>query len=88
MGILEFSEPGGLAGMAYALYFRRVLPSIGRMICGQNGPYHYLPSSVGNFPQPGEVLAMMRSAGFQECAWQPYTFGIAGLYTAMRPTVV
>ncbi|MGA3334792.1 MAG: ubiquinone/menaquinone biosynthesis methyltransferase [Terracidiphilus sp.] len=88
LGILEFSEPGGLAGKAYALYFRRVLPAIGRMICGQNGPYHYLPSSVGNFPQPGEMLAMMRSAGFQECAWQPYTFGIAGLYSAARSPVL
>ena len=30
LGILEFSEPGGLMGKAYAVYFRRVLPAIGR----------------------------------------------------------
>ena len=34
LGILEFSEPGGLIGKAYAVYFRRVLPAIGRLICG------------------------------------------------------
>ncbi len=85
LGILEFSEPGGLAGKAYAVYFRRVLPAIGRLICGRSGPYNYLPSSVGAFPAPGQMLAMMQQAGFQNCAWQPYTFGIAGLYTAMRP---
>lgn len=84
LGILEFSEPGGLIGRAYAVYFRRVLPAIGRLICGRQGPYNYLPSSVGSFPPPAEMLAMMRSAGYQECAWQPYTFGIAGLYTAKR----
>src|SRR3984957_20661782 len=28
LGILEFSEPGGLMGNAYALYFRRILPAI------------------------------------------------------------
>jgi demethylmenaquinone methyltransferase / 2-methoxy-6-polyprenyl-1,4-benzoquinol methylase len=88
LGILEFSEPGGLLGKAYAIYFRRILPAIGRVVCGKDGPYNYLPSSVGDFPPPGEMLAMMRSAGFVECSWQPYTFGIAGLYTASRPLVV
>lgn len=84
LGILEFSEPGGLIGKAYAVYFRRVLPAIGRMICGKSGPYSYLPASVGNFPPPQELLALMRATGYMDCAWQPYTFGIAGLYTAVR----
>src|SRR5579862_4846528 len=84
LGILEFSEPEGLIGHAYALYFRHVLPSIGRLICGKDGPYNYLPASVSRFPSPGEMLQTMRSAGFVDCAWKPYTFGIAGLYTAVR----
>ena len=84
LGILDFSEPGGLIGKAYAVYFRRVLPAIGRVICGKDGPYNYLPSSVGSFPPPAEMLRLMRSTGYEECAWQPYTFGIAGLYTARR----
>jgi len=87
LGILDFSEPGGLIGKAYAVYFRRVLPAIGRVICGKDGPYNYLPSSVGNFPLPGEMLALMRNAGYAQIDWQPYTFGIAGLYTATRPDV-
>lgn len=88
LGILEFSEPGGWMGKAYALYFRRVLPAIGRLICGKDGPYNYLPSSVGAFPAPGEMLEMLRAAGYVDCAWQPYTFGIAGLYTATRPPIL
>lgn len=87
LGILEFSEPGGLLGKAYAVYFRRVLPAIGRMICGQNGPYTYLPASVGSFPPPPQMLALMKATGYAACAWQPYTFGIAGLYTATHPPV-
>ena len=88
LGILEFSEPGGLIGKLYAVYFRRVLPAIGRLLCGTDGPYNYLPASVGAFPQPPAMLAMMQSCGYAECAWKPYTFGIAGLYTAVRPPVV
>ena len=85
LGILEFSQPGGLLGKAYGVYFRRVLPAIGRVICGKDGVYNYLPTSVGNFPRPGAMLEMMKRAGFEKCEWQPYTFGIAGLYSATRP---
>jgi len=84
LGILEFSEPGGLLGKAYAFYFHRILPRIGRMICGKAGPYAYLPESVGNFPSPPELQNLMNAVGFRDCAWRPYTFGIAGLYTATR----
>ena len=88
LGILEFSEPGGWLGKGYAVYFRRVLPAIGRMICGRDGPYNYLPASVRRFPQPPEMLDLMRTTGYAACGWQPYTFGIAGLYTGTRPTIV
>lgn len=88
LGILEFSQPGGLIGKAYAFYFHRILPVIGRIICGKNGPYSYLPSSVGAFPAPAELQKMMRGVGFSQCDWQPYTFGIAGLYIAVRPPVL
>lgn len=92
LGILEFSEPGGLIGKAYAIYFRRVLPAIGRAVCGKaagekTGAYNYLPQSVGNFPLPTEMLALMAATRYTQCAWTPYTFGIAGLYTAQRPAV-
>ena len=43
-------------GKAYAVYFRRVLPAVGRVICGKEGPYNYLPASVGNFPPPPAML--------------------------------
>lgn len=88
LGILEFSEPGGLLGKIYALYFRCVLPAIGRMICGKDGPYSYLPASVDAFPTPRELMAMMQKAGYSNSSWQPYTFGIAGLYTAVRAPVL
>lgn len=88
LGILDFSEPGGLIGKAYAVYFRRILPAIGRVICGKDGPYNYLPASVGNFPPPQAMLQLMQATGYESCAWQPYTFGIAGLYTASRLLVV
>lgn len=84
LGILDFSEPGGWIGQLYAVYFRRVLPAIGRALIGSAGPYSYLPASVGNFPAPTEMVALMRKVGFEEAAWTPYTFGIAGLYVGVK----
>ena len=85
LGILDFNEPSGLLGKLYAIYFRRVLPHIGRMISGSSGAYTYLPASVERFPAPTEMLARLERAGFRDVRWTPYTFGISGLYTARKP---
>jgi demethylmenaquinone methyltransferase/2-methoxy-6-polyprenyl-1,4-benzoquinol methylase len=84
MGILDFSEPGGLMGKLYGFYFRRVLPRIGTLISGVRSAYEYLPASVQKFPMPEQMLARMEAAGFRETNWKPYTFGIAGLYRAKK----
>jgi demethylmenaquinone methyltransferase/2-methoxy-6-polyprenyl-1,4-benzoquinol methylase len=83
-GILDFSEPRGIMGDLYRIYFRQVLPRLGTMISGVRGPYAYLPASVERFPEPDQMLARMRCAGFTEATWTPYTFGIAGLYRGKK----
>lgn len=83
-GILDFGEPGGLLGRLYRFYFRHVLPTLGTIISGVRGPYAYLPASVERFPEPEQMLADMRRAGFRQAAWTPYTFGIAGLYRGKK----
>jgi demethylmenaquinone methyltransferase/2-methoxy-6-polyprenyl-1,4-benzoquinol methylase len=83
-GILDFSEPKGLMGHLYRIYFKHVLPRIGTLISGVRGPYAYLPNSVERFPRPEEMLDRMRRAGFREVSWAPYTFGIAGLYRGRK----
>jgi demethylmenaquinone methyltransferase/2-methoxy-6-polyprenyl-1,4-benzoquinol methylase len=87
LGILDFSEPGGVVGVGYRVYFRHVLPTVARIIGGKEGAYRYLPASVGSFPPPEEMLALMRAVGYVNCHWQPYTFGIAGIYTGTRAAV-
>ena len=84
VGILDFNEPGGLFGKIYSVYFRHILPRIGRTLSGASAPYEYLPHSVHRFPKPEEMLAMMRACGFVQATWIPYTFGIAGLYRAVK----
>ncbi len=83
-GILDFSEPKGIVGHLYRLYFKQVLPRVGTILSGVRGPYAYLPDSVERFPEPHEMLDRMRLAGFHEVSWTPYTFGIAGLYRGKK----
>jgi demethylmenaquinone methyltransferase/2-methoxy-6-polyprenyl-1,4-benzoquinol methylase len=83
-GILDFSEPRGVMGRIYCIYFKEVLPRVGTLISGVRGPYAYLPASVERFPEPDEMLARMRHAGLAEASWTPYTFGIAGLYRGRK----
>jgi len=84
VGILDFGEPAGLRGKLYRVYFRHVLPAIGTVVSGVRGPYAYLPASVLRFPTPEEMLDRMRTAGFRQVTWTPYTFGIAGLYRGVK----
>jgi len=83
-GILDFSEPGGIVGKVYNVYFKSVLPRIGKMISGSDGAYAYLPASVKRFPSPPELIQRMANAGFRESTWTPYTFGIAGLFRGKK----
>lgn len=85
LGILDFSEPGGVPGRAFRFYFRHVVPAIGSFISGDGGAYGYLPASVERFPSPPAMLELMREVGFQDVSWTPYTFGIAGLWRGVRP---
>jgi len=82
--VLEFSNPGGLAGAAYQLYFEHLLPWVGGLVSGDRAAYRYLPASVARFPSPGEFGALMASAGFESIASRRLTLGIAHLHRGER----
>ena len=52
--ILEFTTPPRQPMRAlYLLYFRHLLPEIGRLVSKHRSAYSYLPESVLAFPGPG-----------------------------------
>ena len=83
-GILECSQPNGVVGKLYGVYFQRVLPAVGTAISGVKGPYSYLPASVRRFPAPAEITERMRSAGFRDARWTPFTLGTAAFYVGTK----
>ena len=83
--ILEFSTPRArLVRAVYHLYFRRILPLIGRVVSGHRTAYRYLPESVANFPDREQLARRMERAGFRNVQWRALTFGIAALHWGDR----
>jgi demethylmenaquinone methyltransferase / 2-methoxy-6-polyprenyl-1,4-benzoquinol methylase len=84
-GILEFSEPGaGPLAVLFRFYFRQILPRVGAAISGSGEAYSYLPASVGKFPSPGELAALMESCGFTEVKFESWNLGSVLLHRAKR----
>lgn len=83
--ILEFTTPRAqpMRGL-YLLYFRRVLPLIGRVVSRHDTAYSYLPASVLEFPAPAELAERIAGAGFTEVGWQSYSGGIVAAHFARR----
>lgn len=85
--ILEFSTPRlRLLRTFYLLYFRYVLPVIGRLVSGHRTAYTYLPRSVANFPVEEELAHKMAAAGFKGVTWSSLSFGVAAIHVGERPT--
>jgi len=83
--VLEFSKPVKFpVKQVYNMYFKYVLPTLGRMISGDPAAYTYLPESVGEFPAGKDFLAILEKVGFRNGKHIPLTFGIASIYYAEK----
>ena len=83
--ILEFATPNRQPlRQVYLLYFRHLLPRIGRWISPRGSAYQYLTDSVLSFPQRQDFTDEMTRAGFSHADWQDLSGGIVCLYTGIR----
>ncbi|MCK5944335.1 MAG: ubiquinone/menaquinone biosynthesis methyltransferase, partial [Planctomycetes bacterium] len=85
--VLEFCKPRlPVFAQLYGFYFRRVLPWLGKWVCGNKGDaYRYLHDSVQEFPEREQFLALMREAGLERPRHRLLTGGIAAIYRAEVP---
>lgn len=84
--VLEFARPVvPVFGTLFDFYFVRVLPWIGRVVSGVDGPYRYLPESVKQFPAQPAFSRLMEEVGFADVKYANLTGGIAALYSGRKP---
>ena len=83
--IVEFSKPAVFPfRQLYNLYFRYILPLIGKVISKDNAAYSYLPESVQAFPYGSKFLEIFNKAGFKNTICRPLTFGISSIYVGQK----
>ncbi len=83
--VLEFTEPPNpILRSLYLLYFRRILPLVGRIVSGHPWAYTYLPQSVREFPDPEGLAELMQASGFTDTSWELLSGGIAALHVGIR----
>ncbi|WFB34737.1 bifunctional demethylmenaquinone methyltransferase/2-methoxy-6-polyprenyl-1,4-benzoquinol methylase UbiE [Kiritimatiellota bacterium B12222] len=84
--ILECSlPPNKVIRWGYLMYFRHVLPKLGGWVSGDAYAYNYLNKTVETFPCGDAFCQLMREAGFEQVQADAMTFGVATLYTAVKP---
>jgi len=83
--VLEFSMPTNpLIKMLYRLYFRFVLPVIGRIVSKDKQAYTYLPDSVEEFDKSIDLVKLFYDAGFKAVQRHNLTFGLVQVVIAEK----
>ena len=83
--VLELTTPPRqpLRGL-YFVYFRRVLPLIGRLVSRHGDAYTYLPQSVLEFPEPDALCDRLRGQGFRDVEYSLLFGGLAAIHVGVK----
>ncbi|MGC8879134.1 MAG: ubiquinone/menaquinone biosynthesis methyltransferase [Anaerolineae bacterium] len=75
--ILEVPRPDGktMANRLFRLYFRHIVPLLGRVITGDGDAYKYLPASAETFLTREQLHRTMESVGLGEVRCRPLMLG-------------
>lgn len=84
IAFLEVAEPpNAFLRWGHGIYFGKVVPRIGGLL-SDGAAYRYLPKSVAYLPEPDDLMAMVRAAGFGNAQRELLSTGIAQLISATR----
>lgn len=83
--VLEFVRPPKtLAGAAYRVYLRTLLPAMGGVISGEPAAYRYLSDTVDSYRSPGELADMATRAGWRDVRYHGLAMGTVGILRGTR----
>ena len=83
--ILELSEPQNvIVRWLYNLYFKNILPFIGKCVSGNKEAYRYLQKTVEKFPMPKEFMLTLQDVGYQDIKHKSLSCGLCRIYMAKK----
>ena len=82
--LLELDEPDPqLLRLGHRLYSRTFIPLAGKVL-SEKSAYEYLPDSLAYLPDPEQLEADLREAGFADISRKSLSLGIAQVVSASR----
>lgn len=83
--VLEFSKPVlKFIEPLYDFYSLKILPALGELVAHDADSYRYLAESIRMHPDQDTLLAMMSSAGLEDCRYHNLSGGIVALHIGHR----
>ena len=83
--ILEFMRPTSpLIQRGFGVFFKRVLPRIGKLVSRHDSAYNYLPASVDGFYTRREFEQLLRECRFSSVRSFDFSLGVATCFLARR----
>jgi demethylmenaquinone methyltransferase / 2-methoxy-6-polyprenyl-1,4-benzoquinol methylase len=76
------TPPSRLLRAGHRIYLHKVVPLMGRLV--DSDAYSYLPSSTAYLPKEGEMIEMMRAAGFEALNKQRLLGGAVQIVSGRR----
>tara|TARA_B110001452_G_scaffold140203_1_gene116527 strand:- start:1556 stop:2260 length:705 start_codon:yes stop_codon:yes gene_type:complete len=81
---LEFSKiQNSSLDLIYKNY-SKLIPSIGKLIVGEEKPYKYLVESIKNFVNQDELIDLMKKNDFKNCSYRNLSGGIVSIHSGWK----
>ncbi|BCV21428.1 bifunctional demethylmenaquinone methyltransferase/2-methoxy-6-polyprenyl-1,4-benzoquinol methylase UbiE [Moorella sp. Hama-1] len=82
---LELAKPSWpFFKQVYYFYFDYLVPLLGRLGIGRDGPYSYLPRSLKGYPHQEEILQYFKDLGLVEARYYELTGGIVAVHVGIK----
>tara|TARA_B100001093_G_scaffold491120_1_gene530885 strand:- start:308 stop:1012 length:705 start_codon:yes stop_codon:yes gene_type:complete len=81
---LEFSKIENLGLNFLYRNYSKLIPSIGKLVVGEKGPYDYLIKSIEEFINQEQLLNLIRDSGFKKCTYRNLSGGIVSIHSGWK----
>lgn len=82
---LELAKPSApVFKQIYYFYFNYMVPLLGRIGAGVNGPYSWLPNSLKVFPHQSEIRDIFTEVGLADAHYYELTGGIVAVHVGIK----
>jgi demethylmenaquinone methyltransferase/2-methoxy-6-polyprenyl-1,4-benzoquinol methylase len=82
--VLEFSKVAKPLEKIYDWYSFKVLPTMGKLIAGDDASYRYLAESIRMHPGQEELKTLMRNCGFGHVDFHNLSGGMVALHVGIK----